>query len=248
MKLLSNKVALITGASKGIGKSIALKFAEEGAKIAFTFLSNKDKALLLEEELKNLGVVSKSYQCDASSFEDSEQLVKDVIKDFGNLDILVNNAGITKDGLFLRMSLEAWTKVINNNLTSVFNTTKSAVATFMKQKSGSIINMSSIVGLKGNAGQANYAASKSGIIGLTKSLALELGPRGIRVNAIAPGFIETDMTGKLSDSMKEEWTKMIPLRRSGKTEDVANCAVFLASEMSSYISGQVLQVDGGLLT
>ena len=248
MKLLEGKTALITGASKGIGRAIAQKFADMGAQVAFTYLSSVEKGQQLENELSAGGAKVKGFRSDASDFAQAEQLVEDVVKEFGKLDILVNNAGITKDGLLMRMSEEQWDAVINVNLKSVFNLTKAATKHMMRAKSGSIINMTSVVGIKGNAGQANYAASKAGIIGFTKSVALELGSRNIRSNAIAPGFIETEMTGELDAKTVEEWKKAIPLRRGGSPEDVANAAVFLASDQSAYISGQVLQVDGGMLT
>ncbi|MDF9799799.1 3-oxoacyl-[acyl-carrier protein] reductase [Catalinimonas alkaloidigena] len=248
MKLLSGKNALITGASKGIGKAVALRFAEEGANIAFTYLSSIEQGEALENELKGLGVNAKGYRSDASDFAAAEELINNVVADFGSLDVLVNNAGITQDNLLMRMNEEMWDKVINVNLKSVFNTVKAATRTFMKQKSGSIINMTSVVGIKGNAGQANYAASKAGIIGFTKSVALELGSRNIRSNAIAPGFIETEMTAKLDEKTVQSWRDAIPLKRGGTPEDVADCAVFLASDRSAYMTGQVLQVDGGMLT
>jgi 3-oxoacyl-[acyl-carrier protein] reductase len=248
MKLLEGKTALITGASKGIGRAIALRFAQEGANVAFTYLSSVEKGQALEAELQAAGVKAKGYRSDASDYAAAEALVNQVVADFGALDALVNNAGITKDGLLMRMSEEQWDTVININLKSVFNLTKAATRTMMKQKSGSIINLTSVVGIRGNAGQANYAASKAGIIGFTKSVALELGSRNIRSNAIAPGFIETEMTGELDAKVVEEWKQSIPLKRSGSPEDVADCAVFLASGLSRYITGQVLQVDGGMLT
>lgn len=248
MKLLSGKNALVTGASKGIGKAVAIKFAEQGAHVAFTYLSSVEQGEALENELKALGVNAKGYRSDASDFAAADKLINDVVADFGSLDILVNNAGITKDNLLMRMNEEMWDHVINVNLKSVFNTVKAATRTFMKQKSGSIINMTSVVGLKGNAGQGNYAASKAGIIGFTKSVALELGSRNIRSNAIAPGFIETEMTAKLDEKTVQSWREGIPLKRGGTPEDVADCAVFLASDMSAYMTGQVLQVDGGMLT
>ncbi|WPP48904.1 3-oxoacyl-[acyl-carrier-protein] reductase [Catalinimonas niigatensis] len=248
MKLLSGKNALITGASKGIGKAVAIKFAEQGANVAFTYLSSVEQGEALENELKTLGVNAKGYRSDASDFAAADKLINDVVADFGSLDVLVNNAGITKDNLLMRINEEMWDTVINVNLKSVFNTVKAATRTFMKQKSGSIINMTSVVGLKGNAGQANYAASKAGIIGFTKSVALELGSRNIRSNAIAPGFIETEMTAKLDEKTVQSWREGIPLKRGGAPEDVADCAVFLASDMSAYMTGQVLQVDGGMLT
>ena len=248
MKLLEGKTALVTGASRGIGRAIALRFAEEGANVAFTFLSSVEKGQALEAELTAKGVKAKGYRSDASDYKAAEELVNAVIKDLGGLDVLINNAGITKDGLLMRMSEEQWDTVITVNLKSVFNLTKAATRQLMKQKSGSIINLTSVVGLRGNAGQANYAASKAGIIGFTKSVALELGSRNIRSNAIAPGFIETEMTGELDAKVVEEWKQGIPLKRAGTADDVAQCAVFLASDRSTYITGQVLQVDGGMLT
>lgn len=247
-KLLEGKTALITGASKGIGKSIAEKYAQQGANVAFTYLSSVEKGEALEKELSTFGVKVKGYRSDASDFAAAEKLINDVVADFGGLDILVNNAGITKDNLLMRMSEEMWDDVININLKSCFNTVKAATRTFMKQKSGSIINMTSVVGVKGNAGQANYAASKAGIIGFTKSVALELGSRNIRSNAIAPGFIETEMTDALDEKTVQGWRDAIPLKRGGKPEDVAEACVFLGCDMSSYITGQVIQVDGGMLT
>ena len=248
MKTLEGKVALVTGASKGIGRAIAQKFVEMGAKVAFTYLSSVEKGQALEQELSANGGEAKGYRSDAADNAQAEQLVEDVVKEFGKLDIVVNNAGITRDGLLMRMNEEQWDAVINTNLKSVFNVTKAATKHMMRAKSGSLINITSVVGIKGNAGQANYAASKAGIIGFTKSVALELGSRNIRCNAIAPGFIETEMTGELDQKVVDEWRKAIPLKRGGSPEDVANAAVFLASEQSSYISGQVLQVDGGMLT
>ncbi len=248
MKLLQSKTALVTGASKGIGRSIALKFAEQGANVAFTYLSSVEQGQALEAELAAKGVKAKGYRSDASDFAQADKLINDVIADFGSLDILVNNAGITMDNLLLRMNEEAWDRVINVNLKSCFNTVKAATKQMMKQKSGSIINMTSVVGLKGNAGQANYSASKAGIIGFTKSVALELGSRGVRSNAIAPGFIETEMTGKLDEKTVQGWRDAIPLKRGGSPDDVANACVFLGSDLSSYMTGQVLQVDGGMLT
>lgn len=248
MKLLSNKVALVTGASKGIGYSVAKKFAEQGANVAFTYLSSVEKGQALEAELSAMGVKAKGYRSDASDFKAAEDLVNQIVADFGTLDIIVNNAGITKDGLLMRMSEEQFDDVIKVNLKSVFNVTKAAIKTMMKARSGSIINMTSVVGIKGNAGQANYAASKSGIIGFTKSVALELGSRNIRCNAVAPGFIETEMTAVLDPKVIESWRENIPLKRGGSPEDVANACVFLGSDMSAYVTGQVLQVDGGLLT
>ena len=248
MALLQNKIVLVTGASRGIGRAIAFKMAQEGADVAFTYLSSVEKGEALEVELSALGVKAKGYRSDASDYKQAEELMNSVIADFGTIDVLVNNAGITKDGLLMRMSEEQWDSVIQVNLKSVFNLTKAATKPMMKAKSGSIINLTSIVGIRGNAGQANYAASKAGIIGFTKSIALELGSRNIRSNAIAPGFILTEMTGELNASATEEWTKSIPLKRGGKPEEVADACVFLASDMSKYITGQVLQVDGGMLT
>lgn len=248
MKLLEGKNALITGASKGIGKSIALEYAAQGANVAFTFLSSPDKAAEVEKELQAFGVKVLAIQSDASDFNAAQELVDKVVAEFGSLDILINNAGITKDGLLMRMSEEQWDDVIKINLKSAFNTVKAATRQLMKQKSGSIINMSSIVGCKGNAGQANYSASKAGMIGFTKSVALELGSRGVRSNAIAPGFIATEMTEKLDEKVVKEWEAGIPLKRAGQGKDVADTCVFLGSEMSAYITGQVISVDGGMLT
>ena len=248
MKLLQGKTALVTGASKGIGRSIALKYAEHGANVAFTYLSSVEQGQALEAELAAKGVKAKGFRSDASDYAQAEKLINDVVAEFGSLDVLINNAGITQDTLLLRMSEEQWDKVINVNLKSCFNTVKAATKPMMKQKGGSIINMTSVVGLKGNAGQANYAASKAGIIGFTKSVALELGSRGIRSNAIAPGFIETEMTAVLDPKTVQSWRDAIPLRRGGRPDDVADACVFLGSDMSTYISGQVLQVDGGMLT
>jgi len=248
MKLLKGKNALITGASKGIGKAIAITYAEQGANVAFTYLSSVEQGKALEAELSAKGIQAKAYRSDASDFAQADKLITDVIADFGSLDILVNNAGITMDNLLLRMSEEAWDRVLNVNLKSCFNTVKAVAKPMMKQKSGSIINMTSVVGIKGNAGQANYAASKAGIIGFTKSVALEIGSRGIRCNAIAPGFIETEMTDKLDAKTVQLWRDAIPLKRGGKPQDVAEACVFLASDMASYITGQVIHVDGGMLT
>ncbi len=247
MKLLEGKTALITGAARGIGKAIALKFAEQGANIAFTDIAIDDNAKNLEAELNNMGVKAIAYTSDASNFEQSIELGKTIAKDFERIDILVNNAGITRDTLLMRMSESQWDSVIAINLKSVFNLTKAIQGIMLKQRSGSIINMSSIVGVGGNAGQANYSASKAGMIGFTKSVAKELGVRNIRCNAIAPGYIETEMTSKLSEEQRKEWVKAIPLRRAGTPEDVANAAIFLASDLSTYISGQVLNVTGAML-
>ena len=247
MGLLEGKVALITGATRGIGKGIAEVFAKEGAEVAFTYAGSVDKAKALEEELGKITKV-KSYQSDASDYDAAQQLAADVIADFGKIDILINNAGITRDNLMLRMSKDDWDTIIRVNLDSVFNLTKAVIKPMMKARSGSIINMTSVVGVKGNAGQANYAASKAGVIGFSKSIALELGSRNIRCNAIAPGFIETEMTAALDEKTVQGWRDAIPLKRGGQPEDVANACVFLASDMSSYISGQVLNVDGGMLT
>jgi 3-oxoacyl-[acyl-carrier protein] reductase len=248
MTLLKGKNALITGASKGIGRAIALRFAEEGANVGFTYLSSVEQGEALVRELEELGIKAKGYRSDASDHAAAEKLMQDFITDFGTVDVLVNNAGITKDGLLMRMSEEQWDSIMTVNLKSVFNLTKAASKFMMKQKQGSIINMTSVVGIKGNAGQANYAASKAGIIGFTKSIALELGSRNIRCNAIAPGFIETEMTAKLDEKVIGEWRNAIPLKRGGKPEDVANACVFLGSDLSPYITGQVVQVDGGMLT
>lgn len=248
MKLLENKTALITGASRGIGKGIAIEFAKQGANVAFTFNNSVDAARELEKELESYGIKAKGYQSNAANFDAAQQLVKDVLEDFESLQILINNAGITKDNLLLRISEEDFDKVIEVNLKSVFNLTKAVIRPMMKQREGSIINMSSVVGLKGNAGQANYAASKAGILGFTKSVALELGSRNIRCNAIAPGFIETEMTAKLDEKTVNEWRNAIPLKRGGSPVDVANACIFLASGLSSYITGQTLNVDGGMLT
>ncbi|PTM04090.1 MAG: 3-oxoacyl-[acyl-carrier-protein] reductase [Bacteroidetes bacterium] len=248
MSLLKGKTALITGASKGIGKGIAEVFVNNGCNVAFTYLSSVEQAEAVENELSTADVKVKGYRSDASQFEAASQLVEDVLKDFGTIDILINNAGITKDTLLMRMSEEDFDQVMTINLKSIFNLTKAVQRTMLKARSGSIINMSSVVGIKGNAGQSNYAASKAGIIGFTKSMALELGSRNIRCNAIAPGFIETEMTAKLDEKTVQGWRDAIPLKRGGSPEDVANACLFLASDLSTYISGQVLQVDGGMLT
>ncbi|MBQ7762600.1 MAG: 3-oxoacyl-[Flavobacteriales bacterium] len=248
MKLLEGKTALITGASRGIGRGIAEIFAKHGANVAFTYLSSVEKGQALEAELSSHGVKAKGYRSDASDYDQAQALAEEVAKDFGRIDILVNNAGITRDGLLMRMGKDQWDAVIKTNLDSVFNLTKAVQRTMLKQRSGSIINMSSVVGIKGNAGQANYAASKAGIIGFTKSVALELGSRGIRCNAIAPGFIETEMTGALDPKVVEGWTEAIPLKRAGTVEDIANACLFLGSDLSTYVTGQVLSVNGGMLT
>jgi len=248
MKLLENKNVIITGASRGIGKGIAQVFANHGANVAFTYSSSEGPALELEKELQSKGVKAKAYKSNAASFEESEQLVAAVLEDFEGIDVLINNAGITKDNLLMRMGEEDFDTVIEINLKSVFNMTKAVQRTMLKQRKGSIINMSSVVGVKGNAGQANYAASKAGMIGFTKSVALELGSRNIRCNAIAPGFIETEMTDKLDEKTVQGWRDAIPLKRGGAPEDVANACLFLASDLSGYVTGQVLNVDGGMLT
>lgn len=248
MKLLEGKNAIITGGSRGIGKGIAEVFAKQGANVAFTYNSSADAANALAEELSGLGIKAKAYQSNAASFKEAEQLVKDVAKDFGSIDILINNAGITKDNLLMRMSEEDFDKVIEVNLKSIFNMTKAVQRTMLKQRKGSIINMSSVVGVSGNAGQANYAASKAGIIGFSKSMAQELGSRNIRTNVVAPGFIETEMTAKLDEKVVDGWRQAIPLKRGGSPEDIANTCVFLGSDLSAYITGQVLNVDGGMNT
>jgi 3-oxoacyl-[acyl-carrier protein] reductase len=246
MKLLENKTAIITGATRGIGRGIAVMFAQHGANVAFTYSSSVDAAIALEKELKDLGVNAKGYQSNAAIFDAAQELAADVLKEFGSIDILVNNAGITKDNLLMRMSEDDFDKVIEVNLKSVFNLTKAVIRPMMKQRKGSIINMSSIVGINGNAGQTNYAASKAGIVGFSKSVALELGSRNIRSNVIAPGFIETEMTGKLDEATVQGWRDSIPLKRGGSPDDIANACVFLASDMSGYITGQTLSVDGGM--
>ena len=248
MKLLEGKTAIITGASKGIGKGIAEVFADHGANVAFTYLSSVEAAEAFEKELASKGVKVKGYRSDASEFDAAEELAKQVLEDFGSIDILINNAGVTRDNLLMRMTEEDFDKVIKINLKSVFNLTKAVQRTMLKQRKGSIINISSVVGVKGNAGQANYAASKAGMIGFTKSVALELGSRNIRCNAIAPGFIETEMTDKLDEKTVQGWRDSIPLKRGGSPEDVANSCLFLASDLSAYVTGQVLNVDGGMLT
>ncbi len=247
MKLLEGKTALVTGASKGIGRKIAEKFAEQGANVAFTYLSSVEKGQALEKELQVHGTKIKGYRSDASKFDEAEQLIDDIVAEFGTIDIVVNNAGITKDGLLLRMTEEQWDDVININLKSIFNVTKAASKIMMKNRKGVFINMSSVVGVQGNAGQSNYAASKAGIIGFSKSVAKELGSRNIRTNVIAPGFIRTEMTDVLDPKVVEGWEQGIPLKRAGETEDVANVCLFLASDLSSYVNGQVLSVCGGML-
>jgi len=248
MNLLQGKVVLVTGASRGIGRAIAREMAMQGARVAFTYLSSVEQGQALETELAGLSTTAKGYRSDASDFAQAEQLVNDVLADFGALDVLVNNAGITQDGLLMRMSEEQWDRVIQVNLKSVFNLTKAATKPMMKAKSGSIINLSSVVGVRGNAGQANYAASKAGIIGFSKSVALELGSRNIRCNVIAPGFIETEMTAQLDEKVVSDWAAAIPMKRAGKAEEVASVVTFLGSDMSSYISGQVLEVNGAMNT
>ena len=248
MQLLKGKTAIITGASRGIGRGIAQVFAAHGCDVAFTYSSSSGPAIELETELNATGVKAKAYQSNAASFDAAQALVDEVLKDFDGIDILINNAGITKDNLLMRMGEEDFDQVIQVNLKSVFNMTKAVQRTFLKQRKGSLIHMSSVVGVKGNAGQANYAASKAGIIGFSKSIALELGSRNIRSNVIAPGFIETEMTGSLSEDVVQGWRDGIPLKRGGSPEDIANACVFLGSDMSDYITGQVLNVDGGMLT
>ena len=248
MKLLEGKTAIITGASRGIGKAIAVKFAQEGCDIAFTDLFNDENMKATEAELNALGIKAKGYASDASNFDDTDKVVNEIVNDFGRIDVLVNNAGITKDTLLMRMTEDQWDAVINVNLKSVFNFTKAAQKTMLKQRFGSIINLSSVVGVSGNAGQANYSASKAGIIGFTKSIARELGSRGIRSNAIAPGFIITEMTAKIPEDARKAWEASIPLKRGGTPEEVAGVATFLASDLSSYVSGQVIQVCGAMNT
>ena len=248
MQLLNGKTAIVTGATRGIGKGVAVKLAEQGANIAFTYVSSSEKALALENELQAFGVKAKSYKSDASLMKDAEELIKDILENFESIDILVNNAGITKDNLLMRMSEEDFDRVLEVNLKSIFNMTKAVQRTMLKQRSGSIVNMTSVVGVKGNAGQSNYAASKAGVIGFTKSIALELGSRNIRCNAIAPGFIETEMTENLGEEVIKSWRNSIPLKRGGTPEDVANTTLFLASDLSAYITGQTLHVCGGMLT
>lgn len=246
MKLLEGKVAVITGAARGIGKAIAMKFAQEGAHIAFTDLNEDDNFRNTEKEIAALGVKAKGYASNAADFAQAGETIDRIVKDFGKVDILVNNAGITRDGLLMRMTEQQWDMVINVNLKSAFNLTKAVIPHMMKQRSGAIVNMSSVVGVSGNAGQANYSASKAGMIGLTKSTAKELGSRGIRCNAIAPGFIITDMTGALPEDVRKDWEAKIPLKRGGTPEDVANVCTFLASDLSGYVSGQVVHCCGGM--
>lgn len=248
MKLLEGKNALVTGASKGIGRAVALKLAEHGANVAFTYLSSVEKGEALVQELEAFGVKAVGYRSDASNFTAAQELIDGMVKEFGSLDVLINNAGITRDNLLMRMSEESWDEIMNVNLKSCFNTVKASSRTMMKQRSGSIINMSSVVGVKGNAGQANYAASKGGINAFSKSVALEFGSRNIRCNAIAPGFIETEMTETLDEKVVQGWRDAIPLKRGGQPNDIADCCVFLASDMSTYITGQVIQVNGGMAT
>ncbi|MBO7307008.1 MAG: 3-oxoacyl-[acyl-carrier-protein] reductase [Alistipes sp.] len=246
MKLLEGKVALVTGAGRGIGKAIALRYAEEGAHVAFTDLAINEAVEQTVKEIEALGVKAKAYASNAANFDETHEVVKQVVEDFGRIDVLVNNAGITKDGLMMRMSEAQWDAVINVNLKSAFNFIHAVTPVMAKQRSGSIINMSSVVGVSGNAGQCNYSASKAGMIGLAKSIAKEMGPRGIRANCIAPGFIVTDMTNQLSQEVKDQWAAQIPLRRGGTPEDVANVAVFLGSDLSSYVSGQVIHCCGAM--
>ena len=247
MKLLENKIVIVTGASRGIGKSIAEECVNQGATVIFTYLSSKEKAEALEAELSSNGGVAKGFKSDASKFEEAQALVDNVVSEYGTVDVLINNAGITRDTLLMRMSEEQWDEVINTNLKSAFNLTKAVQIPMLKARSGSIVNMSSVVGVKGNAGQANYAASKAGLIGFTKSVAAELGSRNIRCNAIAPGFIETEMTEALDQKVVQEWRNGIPLKRGGSPLDVANATVFLASDMSAYVTGQTIHVCGGML-
>ncbi len=248
MNLLKGKVAIITGATRGIGKGIALKFAKEGADIAFTYVSSEEKAKALEKELTAFNIKAKGYQSNAGVYEEAQTLIESIVEEFGQIDVLINNAGITRDGLLMRMGEDDWDAVMETNLKSVFNMTKASLRTFLKQRNGSIINMSSIVGVQGNAGQSNYSASKAGIIGFTKSIAQEIGSRNIRCNVIAPGFIETEMTGALDQEVIKKWIENIPLKRAGTTDDIANTCLYLSTDMSSYVTGQVLSVCGGMLT
>lgn len=247
-KILKGKTALVTGASKGIGKAIATAMAKYGANVAFTYLSSVEKGEALEKNLADFQVKVKGYRSDASDLKAADELINAIVTEFGSLDIVVNNAGITQDNLLMRMTEDQWDQVLKTNLKSVFNVTKAAQRPMLRQRNGSIINISSVVGIKGNAGQSNYAASKAGMIGFSKSVALELGSRNIRCNVVAPGFIETEMTSVLDEKILQQWKEMIPLKRMGSADDVANLAVFLASEMSSYITGQVITIDGGMLT
>ncbi|MBD80153.1 MAG: 3-oxoacyl-[acyl-carrier-protein] reductase [Crocinitomicaceae bacterium] len=248
MDLLSGKVSIVTGASRGIGKGIAQLFAQHGSDVAFTYMSSDEKAKAFEAELKELGVNAKAYKSNASDFSACEELIKNVLADFGGrIDVVINNAGITKDNLLMRMTEEMWDDVMNTNLKSVFSMTKAVQRTMLKQRAGSIVNLSSVVGVQGNAGQSNYAASKAGILGFTRSIAQELGSRNIRCNAVAPGFIETEMTGALPEETVQQWRDSIPLKRGGTPEDVANLCLFLASDLSAYITGQTMNVDGGML-
>ena len=248
MKLLEGKVAVITGATRGIGKGIAMKFAEQGANIAFTYVSSAEKAKEVENQLKEFNVKAIGYQSNAGDFNQAQELVDAIVSEFGQIDVLINNAGITKDGLLMRMSEQDWDDIMAVNLKSVFNMTKASLRTFLKQRKGSIINMSSIVGVQGNAGQSNYSASKAGIIGFSKSIAKEIGSRNIRCNVIAPGFIETEMTAALGEDVINKWSENIPLKKPGSTEDIANACLYLSSDMSSYVTGQVLSVCGGMLS
>ena len=248
MNLLKGKVAIITGATRGIGKGIALKFAKEGADIAFTYVSSEEKAKALEKELAAFNIKAKGYQSNAGVYEEAQSFIESIVEEFGQIDVLINNAGITRDGLLMRMGEDDWDAVMETNLKSVFNMTKASLRTFLKQRNGSIINMSSIVGVQGNAGQSNYSASKAGIIGFTKSIAQEIGSRNIRCNVIAPGFIETEMTGALDQEVIKKWIENIPLKRAGTTDDIANTCLYLSTDMSSYVTGQVLSVCGGMLT
>ena len=248
MKLLEGKVAIITGATRGIGKGVAEVFAKNGANIAFTYVSSDEKAKVFEAELNGMGIKAKGYKSNAADYAAAEKFISDVVEEFGQIDAIVNNAGITRDGLLMRMSEENWDDVMNINLKSVFNITKCALRTLLKQRSGSIINMSSVVGIEGNPGQSNYAASKAGVIGFTKSIAQELGSRNIRCNAVCPGFIETEMTADLDEAVKAKWMEDIPLKRGGTPEDVANACLYLASDLSTYVSGQTLNVCGGMQT
>ncbi|MCB0402358.1 MAG: 3-oxoacyl-[acyl-carrier-protein] reductase [Flavobacteriales bacterium] len=248
MKLLEGKVAIITGATRGIGRGIAEVFARNGANIAFTYVSSDDAAKAFENELNAMGIKAKGYKSNAADYTAAEAFINAVVEEFGQIDAIINNAGITRDGLLMRMSEENWDDVMNVNLKSVFNITKHALKTLLKQRSGSIINMSSVVGIEGNAGQSNYAASKAGIIGFTKSIAQELGSRNIRCNAVCPGFIETEMTADLDESVKAGWLEDIPMKRGGSPEDVANMCLFLASDLSTYVSGQTMNVCGGMQT